>query len=70
MSNYLELMIVEAGHLADEHDRFYGDAIEARDKAQGGGKDFWNEQASFHSHASAFLREARGYFINALYHGE
>lgn len=70
MTSYLEDMIDEAGFLASEQERLLHDAITAKNNAQGGGKNFWQEQASRHEQTANFLREARGYFINALYHGE
>lgn len=68
--SYLEDMIKEAEHLAREYDRLHSDAIVAKNNAQGGGKDYWQEVASRHEQTVSFLREARGYFIHALYHGE
>ena len=70
MTSYLEDMIEEAEQLASEHHRLHGEAILAKNNAQGGGKEFWQEQASRAEHTVNFLREARGYFIHALYHGE
>lgn len=70
MTSYLEDMIEEADALARDYDRLRSDAIVAKNNAQGGGKDFWQEHVSRYEQTALFLREARGYFIHALYHGE